>query len=189
MSPGWYPAPDGNGRQWWNGVGWSDSRQGGTAAVPPVPVPTVRVPPRPPAVPLAAKPPVYSAQNPPPLAPGHVPPARVFGSRTTNVSINRNAMIGFVTGLVALFFNVLFVLAPIAIVFSIMGLSRARQLRAQGATTTLGVYAGIGLATGLFSALVGIIQVVVFLVSMFGVDVVGSALFPASGILPWMLQR
>lgn len=191
MSPGWYPAPDGNGQQWWNGVDWSESRQGGGArpAAPPIPAPAMRVPPAPPAATVAAKPPVYSAENPPPLAPGHGPSRSVFGSRTSNASVNRNAMIGFVTGLIALFFNVFFVLAPIAIVFSIMGLSRARQLRARGATTTLGGYAGIGLATGVFAALAGVIQVVVFLVGMFSFDVSASALFPASGIVPWLLQR
>lgn len=27
QSPGWYPAPDGRGRQWWNGTSWSDARR------------------------------------------------------------------------------------------------------------------------------------------------------------------
>jgi hypothetical protein len=27
QSPGWYPAPDGNGQQWWNGATWSDARR------------------------------------------------------------------------------------------------------------------------------------------------------------------
>ncbi len=27
QSPGWYPAPDGNGQQWWNGASWSDARR------------------------------------------------------------------------------------------------------------------------------------------------------------------
>ena len=36
-SPGWYPAPDGDGEQWWNGSGWSDSRRGTDAAVPGLP--------------------------------------------------------------------------------------------------------------------------------------------------------
>ena len=26
-SPGWYPSPDGNGQQWWNGSAWSDARR------------------------------------------------------------------------------------------------------------------------------------------------------------------
>jgi hypothetical protein len=27
QSPGWYPAPDGHGQQWWNGASWSDARR------------------------------------------------------------------------------------------------------------------------------------------------------------------
>jgi hypothetical protein len=27
QSPGWYPAPDGKGQQWWNGSAWSDARR------------------------------------------------------------------------------------------------------------------------------------------------------------------
>jgi hypothetical protein len=30
--PGWYPAPNGGGEQWWNGVSWSESRRDGTVA-------------------------------------------------------------------------------------------------------------------------------------------------------------
>lgn len=180
-SAGWYPAPDGNGQQWWNGLGWSDTRLGASEAAASVPVAAV-VPGTVPAPP----PPVYSAANPPPLVPGATPFASPFSARTVNARVNRNAMVGFVTGIISVFFNVLFVLAPIAIVFSIMGLSRARRLRAQGATNTLGVYAWIGLATGVFSALASVIQVVLFLVSMFGLGG-ASALFPASGLLPRLL--
>ncbi len=53
-SPGWYPAPDGNGQQWWNGAGWSESRRnadgstpglpGYQAAPPAVPAPSAPVP-------------------------------------------------------------------------------------------------------------------------------------------------
>lgn len=32
--PGWYPAPDRNGEQWWNGVSWSESRRS-HRAIPP----------------------------------------------------------------------------------------------------------------------------------------------------------
>lgn len=32
-SPGYYPAPDGRGEQWWNGVAWSESRRGAGSAV------------------------------------------------------------------------------------------------------------------------------------------------------------
>jgi hypothetical protein len=188
-SPGWYPAPDGNGRQWWNGVAWSESRQGAAQPVAqPIPSPAVSVPAAP--SPAAAPPPVYSAENPPPLVPGQVlRPAPVLNVRSINASVNRNAMIGFTTGVISVFFNVLFVLAPIAIVFSIMGLSRARQLKAQGATTTLAGFAWAGLAAGVFAAVLALVQVVVFLVSMFSFEVDASAFMPASGLLPWLLQR
>ena len=33
-SPGWYPAPDGNGQQWWNGSTWSDARRGPDGSAP-----------------------------------------------------------------------------------------------------------------------------------------------------------
>jgi len=33
LSPGYYPAPDGRGEQWWNGVSWSESRRGLGSAV------------------------------------------------------------------------------------------------------------------------------------------------------------
>lgn len=184
-SPGWYPAPDGNGQQWWNGVGWSETRQGGThpvTAAPPLAPVQAPVPVTP------AKPPVYSAQNPPPLRPDpYGRPAAALTSRTINASVNRNAMIGFILGIAAIFFNLLFVVAPIAIVFSILGLNRARQLKTQGVTNTLALFAWIGLLLGVISAIVGAAQVIAFIVSIASFNVDVSAMFPASGILPWVL--
>lgn len=58
MSPGWYPAPDGSGEQWWNGSGWSESRRNadgttpglpGYQAAPPVGAPAANIPAPPPA--------------------------------------------------------------------------------------------------------------------------------------------
>lgn len=37
MNPGWYPAPDGNGEQWWNGSGWSDTRRNADGTTPGLP--------------------------------------------------------------------------------------------------------------------------------------------------------
>jgi hypothetical protein len=34
QSPGWYPAPDGNGQQWWNGSAWSDARRNAAGTAP-----------------------------------------------------------------------------------------------------------------------------------------------------------
>jgi hypothetical protein len=182
-SAGWYPAPDGNGQQWWNGVSWSETRQGaGGVGVAAVPVPPIV------ALTPTAPPPVYSAANPPPLVPGATPSASPFGVRTIAANVNRNAMIGFITGIISVFFNLLFLLAPIAIVFSIMGLSRARQLKVQGAPTTLAGFAWAGLGAGVFSALMGLIQVIVFVVSIAtSIDGAASS-FPASGLIPWLFQ-
>jgi hypothetical protein len=183
-SAGWYPAPDGNGQQWWNGVGWSDTRLGATGVV----AASVPVPPVVPAPMPSTPPPVYSAANPPPLIPGATPSASPFGVRTVAANVNRNAMIGFITGIISVFFNLLFLLAPIAIVFSIMGLSRARQLKAQGAPTTLAGFAWAGLGAGVFSALIGLIQVIAFVVSIAtSIDGAASS-FPASGLIPWLFQ-
>jgi hypothetical protein len=179
-SAGWYPAPDGNGQQWWNGVGWSETRLGAGPVAASAPVMPGTAP--------AAPPPVYSAQNPPPLVPGATPLVSPFSTRTIDARVNRNAMVGFVTGVISVFFNVLFLLAPIAVVFSIMGLSKARQLRAQGATTTLAGFAWAGLATGLFAIVAGLIQVIAFVVSITSSLDVSLSSFPASGLIPWLFQ-
>ncbi len=33
-NPGWYPSPDGNGQQWWNGASWSDARRAADGSSP-----------------------------------------------------------------------------------------------------------------------------------------------------------
>ncbi|MEQ1736510.1 MAG: hypothetical protein ABL886_08915 [Rhodoglobus sp.] len=149
--PGWYPAPDGTGERWWTGVGWSDA---------------------------ARQPVVYSAQNPAPQDPNAV--ARfTWGSavgntvpgRTINASVNKFAFYGFLCGIISVFFNVLFLLAPLAIVFSIIGLAKARDLKARGAPQTLAGLAAVGLATGALSMAVALIGFVAFAVSSFGTSV------------------
>ena len=140
-SAGWYPDPDGGaGERWWNGAGWSDSRRGG-AGGPPI---------------------IYSADNPAPQAPGDVPAASRTGI-SINTRVNRNAMIGFVLGLISLFFNVFYLLAPLAIVFSVLGIVRARQLSAQGTTANLMAFALIGLALGVISAIIGLVAIIAFI--------------------------
>lgn len=165
---GWYPDPDGApGERWWNGSGWSDSRRGaGSAAsspyvVTPPSAPTQTSVPVPPAV-------IYSAQNPAPQQPNPYGPTTPLLSQapgrriptSINASVNRNAMIGFITGLIALFFNILFVLAPIAIVFSILGIKRANELKAQGAPTTLMTFALVGLGSGIVAGFIGVITAI-----------------------------
>jgi hypothetical protein len=65
-SPGYYPAPDGNGEQWWNGVSWSESRRGARAVAPGPVAPLVPMDPRmsvvPPAQRIAAPAPYAGAR-------------------------------------------------------------------------------------------------------------------------------
>lgn len=170
---GWYPDPDGApGERWWNGSGWSDSRRGGAAsaasspyAATPASAPQSVPAPVPPAV-------IYSAQNPAPQRPDPYAPTAPLLSQapgrriptSINASINRNAMIGFITGIIALFFNILVVLAPIAIVFSILGIKRANELKAQGAPATLMTFALVGLGAGIVAGLIGVISVIAMIV-------------------------
>ena len=173
---GWYPDPDGGtGERWWNGAGWSDSRRGGDGIpiAPPSPLPSsTSVPPIP--VPPAV---IYSAENPAPQRPDPYVPAQTAyptapGSRTgVTVSVNRNAMVGFITGLIALFFNILYVLGPIAIVFSALGFVKARQLKAQGVTNNLMVFAVVGLAAGVISTLIGAFSIIAFFASLLDINV------------------
>jgi Protein of unknown function (DUF2510) len=153
-SPGWYPDPDAAaGERWWNGAGWSESRR--TRAI------------------------IYSAENPAPQRPDpyaqsastSTVPSRPM--TTINVSANRNAMVGFITGLIALFFNVFFVLGPIAIVFSALGFTKARQLKAQGVAGNLMTFAVIGLVAGGIATIIGIVSVVSFIASAFTVNFSG----------------
>lgn len=69
---------------------------------------------------------------------------------------------GLVAGIVALLFNVLLVPSILAIVFSVKGLAKARELSAAGQTTTLRTLAIIGLVLGIFSAIGGLAQGAIF---------------------------
>ncbi|MEP6480555.1 MAG: DUF2510 domain-containing protein [Rhodoglobus sp.] len=177
---GWYPDPDNaGGERWWNGAGWSDSRRGGAAAaasspyapaatgtaatlapgVPNIPMPAVPLPPA-----------GYSAGSsapprPNPYAQPYATP-QVGSSTSINVSVNRNAMIGFITGLVSLFFNLFFVLAPLAIVFSALGLVKARALAAQGTPRNLLVYAVIGLVCGVIAVVMSVFTIAAFFLAL-----------------------
>lgn len=190
---GWYPDPDGiPGERWWNGAGWSDSRRGGaaasaapviaTAAAVPVPVPvavTVPVPVPPPAGPPT--PVVYSASNPAPQRPDPYAPGRAatWGTavlstapgRVIDASVNRDAFYGFIAGLVSIFFNIFFAVSIIAVVFSVKGMARARQLRAEGAPSTLMGLAVAGLAMGVLSTVIAVVSFIVFFVSAITFDV------------------
>jgi hypothetical protein len=162
--PGWYPDPEGKpGERWWNGSTWSDWVRSAASA------------------PAASSPPassspsvIYSAGNPAPQRPD--PYARTLvgttatprSAFTIDARANRNAVIGLITGMIALFFNVFGVLGPVAIVFSALGVAKARQLKAQGVTNNSMVVALIGLGAGILATIIGIVTVVVFMVTLIG---------------------
>ncbi|MGX5680289.1 DUF2510 domain-containing protein [Schumannella luteola] len=168
-SPGWYPDPDGApGQRWWNGVGWSDARRavgGGHVAPVPPPVAPVAAAPTTPTAPV-----VYSAANPAPQypgqygaapgTPGYVPRAGI----TLDARQNPLAVQAFVTGLIAVFFNVLLVPSILAIVFGSRALARSNQLRAAGQEDKTRGLAIAGVAMGAFGGVWGLIQGLVFLV-------------------------
>lgn len=149
---GWYPDPTGApGERWWNGATWSETKRGAAA-------------------PTASSPIIYSASNPAPERPdpyAAVPPLAAAGAnRVIDLRLNRYASIGFLTGLISLFFNAFFVLAPIAIVFSILGLRTAARLKAQGIPNTGGSIAWVGLACGVIGVLISIVTLILFIASI-----------------------
>jgi len=151
---GWYPDPDGKpGERWWNGAAWSESRRGAPGA--PVPL---------------APAPVYSADNPAPQRPDPYAPAGAAPSRFGAVPIaidarnNRLATIGLVLGIVSLFgFSIA---GPPAIVVSLLGISKARQLKVQGSTSSSIVLATIGLVAGAIGTVTLIVAIVGFFAAL-----------------------
>lgn len=123
-----------------------------------------------PLAPTSSRPVVYSAENPAPQHPGQ-PAATSRAAFSIDARANRNAMIGFVAGIIAIFFNFLFIVAPFAIVFSIMGIVRARQLKAAGVTNNLMAFALIGLALGILSGAIGLATIIGFIVSAISVTI------------------
>ena len=139
--PGWYPDPSGvGGERWWNGAGWSDSRRSGAVVPPP------------------------SRPDP------YVPATASFGplARTTAASaaINRLAMVGFVVGIISVFFAGI-ILAPLAIVFSVLGIVKARALKAQGVPQTLMLFALIGLGCGVIGLVGAIVEITAWISGAF----------------------
>lgn len=152
---GWYPDPDGTpGERWWNGSGWSETQRGGAVA-PSAPV-------------------VYSANNPAPQRPDPYSIPATSGNNAgpglpkTAFSIdtraNRPALIGFILGLVSVF--AINMGGPVAIVFSILGIRRARQLRSAGSISgSTIVIATIGLVTGIIATVLFIVTIVALIAS------------------------
>ena len=159
-SPGWYPAPDGNGQQWWNGAGWSESRKPVTPTV-------VRQPSIPPAVPQVPRM-VYSASRPAPQSPSESPEfgGTIPAAAQVDARANPAAMYALIAGVVAIVFNVLLVPSILAIVFASSGIKRSRELAAAGHANTMRALSVTGLVLGIFGAVSAVIPVVVFIVTL-----------------------
>lgn len=141
-SPGWYPAPDGNGDQWWNGAGWSESRRNADGTTPGLPgyeaaPPAVPLPP--PAAPAAPVP--LGAPNP------YAQPAA--GTPTARKTATNPAIVGVILGVVSLA-----AFPPIGIASIVLGILELRK----PATTMRGMaIASIALgAAGLLFGVIGL---------------------------------
>ena len=157
--PGWYPSPDGApGERWWNGSSWSDSRRGGPAVAPPAPLPPV------PTV-------VYGANSPAPQRPDPYAPAVPAAAPRTALSIsvgqNRVALIALILGVIGVFG--FYIASPAAVVLGAIGISKARQLKAQGAAGASLVPSAIGVVTGLIGTILLVVTVIGF-IAAFTID-------------------
>jgi hypothetical protein len=159
MSPGWYPAPDGRGQQWWNGAGWSESRRNADGTSPGLPGYQAA----PPAAQVApvlngttAQPGVFQ-----PVAPSNVPapqgapnpyaqpgtPLRATGVRAaTNPAVPALILGGL--GVV--------VWPPLGIIGLVLGIL---ALRKPGTNRT---FAMLAIGLGAISVVIGIVQIVLF---------------------------
>ncbi len=160
MSPGWYPAPDGNGEQWWNGAGWSDGRRNPDGTTPGLPGYQAAPPVTPPAATTPAGPVPLAAPNP-------------YGQRTAaggnNVGLvraaNNPALIGIVFSALSLF-----VFAPLGIVGIVMGIIGLRKPDIPKATRGIAIGA---IALGALGLVIGIVELVVFIVGIASVSIDG----------------
>lgn len=171
-TPGWFPDPDGGaGERWWNGLAWSDARRDPqTVSAPAAPAAVASAAPVSAAVPPV--PVIYSASNPAPQSPAEGGPgtpsfsvpalSRVSAAMSLDARVNPMALYGLIAGIVAFFFNVFLVPSIVAIVFSARGLARANQLAAEGKVTTMRNAAVGGLAMGVISAIIGLVESLVF---------------------------
>jgi len=164
MRPGWYPDPDGvAGERWWNGTSWSDTKRGGAAPAAASPTVPVYAPPVAPSV--GAAPVIYSAENPAPQRPDPYAarPAAAVGALTQTARENRNATIGLVLGIVAIFG--LSIAGVVGVVFSILGIQRGRQMIREGKPNSTFVMAIVGLGLNVFALLFGLITIVIAVVA------------------------
>ena len=146
--PGWYPDPEGKpGERWFNGATWSDTRRGGAPSAP---------------VTLTPSAPRVDPYAP---SPGNTSPPLPAGARAS-ANANAPALVGFIVGLVSVF--ALNFAGPVAIVFSILGIAKARQQKAAGSagSSTL-VLASIGLITGFIATVIFVVTIVAIVASVF----------------------
>lgn len=178
-SPGWYPAPNGGGEQWWNGVAWSESRRDGTTArqaathvtpaAAPHAAPVTNITP-------AAEPHAAAVSNITPPAP-YAGPARpnpyaaptgpaiqdsaasqAYGRATTQMA--PASLAALITGIASLFINIA---GPIAIVLGVRALNVAKTAGPLASSSRAFAIAGIVL--GVIGSLFGLLQVIILIVA------------------------
>lgn len=148
VKPSFYPARDGNGEQWWNGVSWSESRRNAHTAPQSYITPSAAAPGRaqsnitPSGVRVVRS--IVQGQNAASSAPiAAIPAAPVLAPA------NGLGAIAFVLGILALFFAVL---GPIAFIVSAIALARGRM-----SSGTRGLAIG-GLVLGIVASVIGLLQ-------------------------------
>lgn len=147
---GWYPDPEApGGERWWNGVGWSEDRRAAPAPVGPPPVP-------------------YSGSAPSPYVGSAASPygSSPYGSAPYGAAgpANTPALVGFILSAVGLGLSWLVGFLGLGLligglVTSLIGLRKARALRAQGHVTHRFGFAVAGVVIGA----VGVVGAVFFL--------------------------
>jgi hypothetical protein len=146
VKPGFYPARDGNGEQWWNGVSWSESRRNAHTAPQSYITPSAAAPGRaqsnitPSGVRVVR--PIVQGQNGGTSAPIAAIPAAPAVAPTNGLGA-----IAITLGVIALFFASL---GPVAVIIAIIALLRG------GAR---GLAIG-GLLLGVVASAIGFIQLV-----------------------------
>jgi hypothetical protein len=154
LSAGWYPAPDGNGEQWWNGAGWSDGRRNGAGTVPGLPGYQAAPPVTSPPAPLGAPNP-YAQPTP-------TTPATTSAGRVTS---NR-ALVALIFGLLSII-----VFAPLGIVGIVLGIMGRRK---PGGTSSTRWMSTGAILLGSIGLVIGIVGLVISILSFAAIDFTGS---------------
>jgi hypothetical protein len=148
VKPGFYPARDGNGEQWWNGVSWSESRRNAHTAPQSYITPSAAAPGRaqsnitPSGVRVVR--PIVQGQNR-----GTSAPIAAIPAEPTLAPTNGLGAIAIVLGVLSLFFAVL---GPVAVIISAIALARGRM-----SSGSRGLAIG-GLVLGIVGSGIGLLQ-------------------------------